>query len=227
MAKICSTLTDTIGVRSGNIHIYDGSHGGGMHRKSPFKGLPSRSRIEGAWGGIGTSTNIYSSAWKGETNCVKHLVNGYVDILVNLSMCKGHSSRFGGFTMTMKNHLGTFSPWPAHSGGGLDYLIGINQSREVLGAMDKKNGKVLFPRQQLCLVDALWSSRSGPQGNSTHQTHFLAMGTLSPVVDYQVATHFRGARMGWEPNKKAIQKMLNAFGYGVSDLPADGRLIEV
>jgi hypothetical protein len=91
----------------------------------------------------------------------------------------------------MKNHLGTFDPEPVHSGGGLDYLIGINQSREVLGAMDKKSGKVLHPRQQLCLVDALWSSRGGPGGNSTHQTHFLAMGTLSPAVDYQVATHFQ------------------------------------
>lgn len=227
MAKICATLTDTIGVRSDNIHIYDGSHGGGMERKSPFKGLPPGSRIQGEWGGIGTSTDINADAWNGSTDCLKYLVNGFVDILVNISMCKGHSSRFGNFTMTMKNHLGTFSPWPAHSGGGLNYVIGINQSREILGSMDKKSGKILFPRQQLCLVDALWASRGGPQGNSTHQTHFLAMGTLSPVVDYQVATHFREARMGWKPNKNAALKMLTEFGYSASDLPAGGRLIEV
>jgi hypothetical protein len=226
MAKICNTLTNVIGVESGNVYIYDASRGG-MNRKSPFKGLPPGCRIQGEWGGIETSTNINAEAWRGSTDCLKYLVNGYVDILVNISMCKGHSSRFGGFTMTMKNHLGTFSPWPAHSGGGLDYLIGINQSPEVLGAMDKKSGKVLFPRQQLCLVDALWSSRGGPGGNSTHQTHFLAMGTLSPAVDYQVATHFRGARMGWKPNKNATRKMLKAFGYSVSDLPVDGRLIEI
>lgn len=227
MAKICATLTDTIGVRSDNIHIYDGSHGGGMERKSPFKGLPPGSRIQGEWGGIGTSTDINADAWNGSTDCLKYLVNGFVDILVNISMCKGHSSRFGSFTMTMKNHLGTFSPWPAHSGGGLNYVIGINQSREILGSMDKKSGKILFPRQQLCLVDALWASHGGPQGNSTHQTHFLAMGTLSPVVDYQVATHFREARMGWKPNKNAALKMLTEFGYSASDLPAGGRLIEV
>jgi len=227
MVKICNTLTDTIGVESGNIYIYDASHGGRMRKKSPFMGLPPGCRIQGEWGGIGTSTDIHADAWNGSTDCLKYLVNGFVDILVNISMCKGHSSRFGGFTMTMKNHLGTFSAWPAHSGGGLNYVIGINQSREVLGSMDKKSGKVLFPRQQLCLVDALWSSRSGPQGNSTHQTHFLAMGTLSPVVDYQVATHFRGARMGWKPNKRASRKMLTEFGYSVSDLPAGGRLIEV
>ncbi len=227
MAKICNTLTDMIGVRPNNIHIYDASHGNRIHKKSPFTGLPDGCRIQGEWGGIGTATDINADAWNGSTDCLKYLVNGFVDILVNISMCKGHSSRFGNFTMTMKNHLGTFSPWPAHSGGGLNYVIGINQSREVLGTMDKKSGKVLFPRQQLCLVDALWSSRGGPQGNSTHQTHFLAMGTLSPVVDYQVATHFRGARMGWKPNKKATRKMLKAFGYSVSDLPAGGHLIEV
>ena len=227
MAKICNTLTDTMGVRPGNIHIYDASHGNRMRKKSPFSGLPDGSRIQGEWGGIGTETDINADAWSGNTDCVKYLVNGFVDILVNISVCKGHSSRFGKFTMTMKNHLGTFSPWPAHTGGGLDYVIGINQSREVLGPMDKKSGKILFPRQQLCLVDALWSSRGGPRGNSTHQTHFIAMGTLSPVVDYQVATHLRGARMGWKPNKKAAQKMLAAFGYNVSDLPAGGRLIEV
>ena len=53
------------------------------------------------------------------------------------------------------------------------------------------------------------------------------MGTLSPVVDYQVATHFRGNQMGWKPNEKAIRKMLAAFGYSASDLPDGGNLIEV
>jgi hypothetical protein len=149
---------------------------------------------------------------------VRHLVDGSVDILINIAMCKGHSQRFGGFTMTMKNHLGTFSPGPAHSNGGQDYLIAINQTPEILGAMDKKTGKVLYPRQQLCLIDALWASKRGPGGKPTHQPNFLAIGVTSPVVDYQVATKFRGEEMGWEPNMKATHRMLEDFGYDDGDL---------
>jgi hypothetical protein len=161
------------------------------------------------------------------TGCVRPLVDGTADILVNISMCKGHSSRFGGFTMTMKNHFGTFSPGPGHSSSGLDYLIGINQTPEILGSMDAKTGKVRYPRQQLCLVDALWSSRGGPGGNPSHQSNLLAMGVLSPVLDYQVATRFRAERMGWRPNMNATRKMLEAFGYTEKDLPNGGNLIEV
>jgi hypothetical protein len=129
--------------------------------------------------------------------------------------------------MTMKNHLGTFSPSPAHERGGQDYLIAINRTSEILGEMDKRTGKILFPRQQLCLVDALWASKRGPGGNPSHQSNFLAMGVLSPIVDYQVATKFRGERMGWEPNKKMTRRMLTDFGYNESDLPAGGKIIEL
>lgn len=134
-------------------------------------------------------------------------------------MCKAHSSRFGGFTMTMKNHFGTFSPQPGHWVRGLDYLIAINQTPEILGPMDRQTGKVLYPRQQLCLVDALWASKRGPRGNPSHQPNFLAMGVLSPIVDYQVATKFRGKRMGWEPNMKATRRLLKDFGYRERDIP--------
>ena len=150
-----------------------------------------------------------------------------MDILINIALCKGHSPKFGKFTMTMKNHFGTFDPSPGHERGAQDYLIAINRTPEILGVMDKQTEKVVFPRQQLCLVDALWASKGGPGGNPTHQPNFIAMGVLSPIVDYQVATHFRGARMGWKPNRTAIRKMLNAFGYSESDLPAGGRLIEI
>jgi hypothetical protein len=162
-----------------------------------------------------------------ESECLKYLVDGSVDILVNIAMCKGHSSKFGGFTMTMKNHFGTFSPRPGHEGGGLDYLLAINQTPEILGPMDKRTGKVLYPRQQLCIIDALWASRRGPGGNPSHQPNFIAMGALSPVVDYQVATRFRDGKMGWKPNIKATRRFLAEFGYSESDLPYGGKIIEV
>jgi hypothetical protein len=52
------------------------------------------------------------------------------------------------------------------------------------------------------------------------------MGVLSPVVDYLVATRFRGERMGWEPNMEATTRMLTEYGYSESDLPAGGKIIE-
>jgi hypothetical protein len=229
MAKICHTLTGSFGIKPENIHIYDGIHGSAMGRHTPFAGLPQGARIEDTWGGVNKPTSV-PEPWengRGKSECVQHLVDGTVDILINIAMCKGHSGRFGGFTMTMKNHFGTFSPSPGHKSGSQDYLMAINQTPEILGPMDKRTGKVLYPRQQLCLIDALWASEGGPRGSPTHQPNFLAMGVFSPIVDYQVATKFRGGRMGWKPNMKATRRMLTDFGYSEEDLPAGGKIIEV
>lgn len=229
MAKICHTLTGTLGVRPANITIYDACHGRSMSEKTAFSDLPDNCRIENTWGGSSTATPI-PAPWKkgrGETKCIEHLVNGSVDILVNIAMCKGHSQKFGGFTMSMKNHFGTFDPWPGHMWGGADYLIAINKTAEILGEMEKETGRVLFPRQQICLVDALWASKCGPGCVASHQPNFLAMGVLSPVLDHVVATRFRGETMGWPPNMEMADRMLTEFGYDRSDLIFGGKIIEV
>lgn len=228
MAKICHVLTDILGVKPYNIHIYDGQHGYSMVG-TPFQGLPQGTRLERDWGGFTMSTSV-PPPWRGNSSiCIEHLVSGTVDILINIAMCKGHSTTFGDFTMTMKNHFGTFSPGPGHASAeaGLNYLIAINQTPEILGKMDDKTGKVLYPRQQLCLVDALWASESGPMMGPSHQPNFLAMGVLSPVVDYLVATQFRGKKMGWEPNMDATRRMLSDFGYSEGDLLAGGKIIDL
>jgi hypothetical protein len=222
-------LTDILAVKPGNIHIYDACHGGSISKNTPFSDLPEGCRIENKWGGSPVRTTV-PKPWKdgtGQSKCLKYLVDGSVDILINIAMCKGHGQQFGGFTMTMKNHFGTFSPMPGHITNGLDYLIGINRTPEILGEIDKQTGKVLFPRQQLCVVDAIWASKGGPGGNPTHQPNFLAMGVLSPIVDYQVATKFRGERMGWQPNMKATRRMLTDFGIDERALPAGWEIIEV
>jgi len=228
IAKICHALTEVLGVKAPHVHIYDACHGAEMAAETPFRGLPEGVRIEGTWGGSEAFTAV-SEPWKegGRSRCLGHLVHGAVDILVNVSLCKGHSSTFGGFTMTMKNHFGTFSPGPGHQDRGMDYLLAINQTPEILGPMDPRTGRVLYPRQQLCVVDALWSSKHGPGGHPSDQTNYLAMGALSPVVDYLMATRFRGEKMGWQPNLGAAHRMLTEFGYGESDLLAGGRIIEI
>lgn len=229
MAKICHVMTQILGVNPDNINIYDACHGEGISRYTPFEGLPKGVHIRNQWGGSSTRTPIPEPWKKGEKSAksLKHLVNGSVDILINIALCKAHDDKFGGFTMTMKNHFGTFSPWPGHSWGGTDYLMAINKTPEILGAMDDRTGKVLFPRQQLCFIDALWASEGGPGGNPSHQPNFLAMGVLSPVVDFQMATKFRRDKMGWQPNMSTTRRMLKEFGYEESDLPEGGNIIEV
>jgi len=229
MSKICHVMTAVLGVGPSNIHIYDACHGGDIRDDTPFQGLPEGARIENRWGGINTLTAV-PGPWQngeGKAKCIEHLVKGSVDILVNISMSKGHSRTYGGFTMTMKNHFGTFSPSPGHGDQPLEYLLAINQSREILGAMDEKTGTVIYPRQQLCIVDALWASKGGPGGNPSHQPNFIAMGVTSPVVDYVIAAQFRSATLGWPVNMDAAKRFLSEFGYSESDLPNGGRIIDV
>jgi hypothetical protein len=228
MARLCHVLTDILGADPYNIHIYDAHHGGRM-AGTPFKGLPEGVDLAGDWDRITAITSV-PPPWQGKrSKCMGPLVFGTVDILINIAMCKGHSPLFGNFTMTMKNHFGTFAPRPGHGGGetGLNYLLAINQTPEILGKMDAKTGRVLYPRQQLCFVDALWASEVGPQLGADHQPNFLAMGVLSPVVDYLVATQFRGQQMGWPPNMESTRRMLSAFGYSENDLPSNGRIISL
>jgi len=227
ISKVCRVAVDVLGAKPGNIHIYDACHGSSIKRETPFKNIPDGTRIENTWGGSNTPTVVPEPWDGGEANCLEHLVKGTVDILVNISMCKGHSSNFGGFTMTMKNHFGTFDPGHGHSRGSLEYLLSINRTQEILGPMDSRTGHVQYPRQQLCIVDGLWSSKHGPGGNPSHQTNFITMGVFSPVVDFLVASKFRAEKMGWSINTNAARRMLTEFGYSEGDLPHGGRLIEL
>lgn len=229
MSKVCHVMTNLLGITPSNIHIYDACHGGDISRTTPFRDLPKGVRIENRWGGSNTPTTVPRPWQDGESKsrCIEPLVNGYVDILVNISMCKGHGRTYGGFTMTMKNHFGTFSPSPGHQDQPLEYLLAINQTEEILGPMDRKTGKVLYPRQQLCIVDALWASRRGPGGNPSHQPNFIAMGVTSPVVDYLVANRFRKDRMGWPIDEGVTRRFLTEFGYKAADLPNKGEIIDV
>ena len=226
VSKICHSLVNTVGVKSYNIHIYDAVHGTMMQK---FVGLPEGCRVEELWGGVTTEAQIpkpWSDAInKGKSTCLKQLVDGSVDILINISKCRGHVfSHLGGFTMAMKNHFGSFYPHWGHSpDSGLDYLIAINQTPEILGSMDKKTGRVLYPRQQLCLIDGLYVV----DNISLHQTNFLAMGVLAPVVDYQVGTKFLREKMEWNIPVPVTNRMLTDFGYDESDLPAGGKIIDL
>ena len=229
MAKVCHTLVEVAGVKPANICIYDGKHGQTIHWKTPFAGLPKGVRIMNDWGGISTPVAV-PSPWKeqnGKSEILKALADGTVDILVNIALCKGHQTQFGGFTMAMKNHMGTFAPLHCHGNGAQDYLLAVNMTPEILGPLDRKTGRVLYPRQQLCLLDGLWANERNPVGLPSHQPNFLAMGVFAPVFDYILATQFRGKTMGWPPNMQATARFLTDFGYEEKDLPGGGRIVEI
>ena len=227
LGSLCRVLIDVVGVKPTNIYIYDACHGGLM---PAYKDLPEGVTVARQWGKSITPVPIPAPYKDGAATakCLKQLADGTVDILVNVALCKGHSAPFGSFTMTLKNHLGTFEPRPIHQRGvvAADYLVGINKTPEVLGTIDRKSGKVLFPRQQLCIVDAIWASKGGPVINPSVQPNRIFMGTCGPVVDYQLATKFRRDTMQWQINEAVTLRFLEGFGFKPSDLPNEGRIIE-
>ncbi|MHC4592080.1 MAG: DUF362 domain-containing protein [Planctomycetota bacterium] len=236
MRKVCRVLTDVIGVKGSNIHIYDactggdGPGGGSIRGENHFRDLPDGVHLADRWGGYRAFRTAVPEPYLGGTRrcgCLAHLVADRVDILVNLALCKGSTPPFGGFTMCMKNHFGTFDPIPSHrDGGNADYLIAINKTPEILGRMEPSTGNVLFPRQQLCIVDALWASERGPNGLPSSQPNTLLMGTFAPAVDYLAATRLRRDRMGWAVNGEVVSRLLADFGYGPTDLPNGGQIID-
>ena len=130
--------------------------------------------------------------------------------------------------MCMKNYFGTFDPSTAHKdGGGADYLIGINKSPEILGRIDARTGDVLFPRQQLCIIDALWASeKPSPRVPTSAQPNALLMGVFGPAVDYVCAMRLRKDVLDWPVQEQVADRCLTEFGYSESDLPNGGQIID-
>ena len=227
VSKLCHALTDVVGVKGENIFLYDACHGDKMSTNTQFEGLPDGVHLANKWGGFQAEVTVARPYFDGSrtTKCMKHLATDEVDILVDLALCKGHNMTYGGFTMAMKNHFGTFNPRLGHQEQGANYLIGINKTPHVLGKMDDR-GRVTFPRQQICLVDALWGSDPGPSGTSTHQLNRLYMAPTAPALDYQVATKLRQQEMGWQTNRGMARKFLTSFGYSPDQLPNNGEIID-
>lgn len=229
VAKLCHVLTDLIGVKAHNIHLYDACHGKNMPERTPYKGLPEGINLESRWGGYNVKVDVPApyKGGSGQLRCLDPLAKGKIDILVNIGVCRGTLYEFGAFSQATKNHFGTFNPKPAHAGdGGGDYLVSINKAPAILGETDPKTGKVLFPREQLTVLDALWSAEKGPGGVPPTQSSRLYMGTFGPVLDYQVATEFRRDTMGWRINEDLTKRLLSDYGFSESDLPGDGKIID-
>jgi hypothetical protein len=200
---VCRALIG-LGVQPSNIIVYDG--GGdtkGKYGPSIGSGLPAgiiASKGNDAMGG--TIAAPVPKPHKGMFKCSAAVANGTIDILVNIAVNKGSS--FAGFTMTLKNHAGTFEPMPIHLGGGLDYILAFNKSEAILG------GEPV--RQQLCVVDSIWAMTKGPFGVPNKRPCALAMGTFAPAVDYVVARRIREQMMGCA-HPDTLDRVMTEFGY--------------
>jgi hypothetical protein len=200
---VCKALIG-LGVQPSNIIIYDGG-GDPKGKYGPYigSGLPAgiiASKGNDAMGG--SLAAPVPKPHKGMFKCSAALVNGTIDILVNIAVNKGSS--FAGMTMTLKNHAGTFDPKPIHLGGGLDYILAFNKSEAILG------GEPV--RQQLCVIDSIWAMTKGPFGVPNKRPAALVMGTFSPAVDYVTARRIREQMMGC-PHLDTLDRIMSEFGY--------------
>jgi hypothetical protein len=209
---VCKALMG-LGVKEANIVLYGYANVSEDQTRSlrPFagKGLPGNivfSRGHDAMGGIVKAAIPKPHA--GRFDCAAALANGSIDILVNLAVNKGHMLHtFGGISLTMKNHAGTFEmPLRYHMSGGLNYIIAFNKSEAILGGSPV--------RQQLCVVDSIFANTSGPDGVPNRRPCCLSMGTFGPAVDWLVAKKIREPVMGCK-HPKFLAKILTEFGYPV------------
>ena len=242
--SIYKKITDVLvglGVQPSNIILYDACDNATSYY-SPFISLTDATKIRAVMSTRASGLGGFKAvALTNATNisCPADLVDGNIDILVNVAACKSHNGtgghyNYGSCTLCMKNHFGTFtdgaqaqhsdnlhvgnsatSPPPAPLA-----LFEINKHSAVLGGNPV--------RQQICIVDALLSNgASGPGGGWDNRTDRLVMGTFAPIVDYLSAKNILTnatvmsatpiPALGITNAAIILPQFLTAFGYAVTD----------
>jgi len=243
--KICDVLV-AFGVLPTNIILYDACDDPSKWYTSTYVSTTDATKIRAvvstrasSLGNLTAVTLANFDPKEGTPACPADLLNGAVDILVNIAVCKMHDGTggkysYGACTLCMKNHFGTFtdSSKAQHSDGlhatytgsasggkSPDALFEINKHSAVLGGNPV--------RQQLCIVDALLSNGTkGPGSAFDNRTDRIVMGTLAPMVDYLTATKilFNSAVMtapvpaaGLASGAIIVPQYLTSFGYTTTD----------
>ncbi|MBD3322362.1 MAG: DUF362 domain-containing protein [Chitinivibrionales bacterium] len=210
--KVCKELIRK-GVLASNIYIYDaGSEITRWYGSSDARSkLPQGVNINDILGDTGQPRKNYRLANGRTYQTASWLVDGVIDLLINIAPNKGHYiNNLGGFTLTMKNHVGSMKF--GHPSDPAD-MIAMNTSDPFLGGTP--------PRQQLCIVDSLWATPNGPTSYDAQQYDRIVMGTCSPIVDYLTARKIRDEIMdvnslsnsSYHINESAMTQLVEAFGY--------------
>ncbi|HJX54951.1 MAG TPA: hypothetical protein VJ801_19485 [Polyangia bacterium] len=151
---------------------------------------------------------------------VGDLVNGVIDILVDIAIVKRHSGTgtayaYGSCSLCMKNHLGTFinpgtDASPSATGlHSTDAICNINKHVAILGGNPV--------RQQLCIVDGLLANGNGAGGSFDTRVDRIVMGTFAPIVDYLTALRIMKDVMNKPDANNNVPKFLTNFGYAETD----------
>lgn len=217
VSKVCEELIN-LGVSASSIIVYDAhpSYGKAETLYKTYVGSDIPSGVVISDGGSSPSVDVPDSS--GSEQCTDILVNSsgnpVKDILVNIAVSKGHGSSNGGVTLTMKNHIGSFMYYCPYR--AFDTFIKMNQHDAILGGDDQSG---IPARQQLNIIDALWSSRSNsPSAAPNTDTYRIVMGTSSPLVDYLHCKHVMEPVVEQGVNWNLVNRFATDFGYKLSDV---------
>ena len=221
--KICDVFVDQLKVPAANIVLYD-ANSDASSCYSTYCSLTDATKIRAvasvrAQSLGGTVPVTIASATKTMIG-VADLVNGAVDILVNIAIVKRHSGpgtayAYGSCSLCMKNHLGTFinsgtENNPSATGlHNIDAICDINKQPAVVGGDPV--------RQQLCIVDGLLANGNGAGGSFDTRVDRLVMGTFAPIVDYLTAMRIMKDVMNKPDANNNLPKFLTNFGYAETD----------
>jgi hypothetical protein len=206
------------GVQPKNFIVFDGhtSPGApGMFTNS-FS-TTDQSKVLGVVGGPSGSSGDQLGGWKdaklvdGTTRrCAAKIVDGTVDILIDIANNKGHAmgTVLGNVTLCMKNHYGTWEPDAAHPDLA-NLVFKMNKSDPIIGGDP--------PRQQLCIVDSLFCNKADIFGSPELMPCYLVMGTFAPAVDYLTVKKIREEVSKLTHGAAAINAYMTSFGYTTND----------
>jgi hypothetical protein len=224
--KICDVFVDQLGVPAANIILYD-ANSDASKCYSTYASLTDSTKIRATVSvksqSLGGQVGVTIAASTKTMSGVADLVNGVIDILVDVAIIKRHSGpgtayAYGSCSLCMKNHLGTFINSGSDTGAGdasatglhsIDAICNINKHAAILGGTPV--------RQQLCFIDGLLANANSAGGSFDTRVDRLIMGTFAPIVDYLTAMRIMQDVMDRPDANNNVPKFLTNFDYAETD----------
>lgn len=193
--NIIKNLT-SIGVALSNIYVYDERSLDALNTSlgNPGVNIGNFGRT-GGYSVAGLSTSLTTI-----------LANDTVDYIINVPIVKTHWDQYARFTMSMKNHFGSFSP---NHGNPSEYISGIN-------AHEKIRGKTI-----LVVLDALYATNGGFSGVTTAMPNKLFFGKSNIALDYVAAKYLLDAELGYNPDLSMARSWASLADHGITGTQLD------
>jgi hypothetical protein len=230
--KLCDVFIDQLGVPVANIILYD-ANADASATYTTYASLTDATKIRATVSkyaqSLGGMVPVTIAAATKSISAPADLVNGVIDILVDICTLKVHSGPgtsygFGSCSLCMKGHLGTFinqgtDASPSSTGlHVLEAIFNINKHAAILGGNPV--------RQQLCIVDGLLAN-GGNSAIWSVRANRIVMGTFAPIVDYFAATKLLlnstimaagpMPALGVTNANTLLPQFLTSFGYAATD----------